>query len=130
MIGHIATLAAAMLQPVAGGSGLSEDADLRCMVAISLAIDGLEKDGTATVDEKSGVISIFMYYLGRIDARYPTIDYVAEVSRLLETPNYLQSRFRADLTRCSAEAQQRGKALESMGEALQQRAPIAETKPG
>ena len=130
MLGYFAAIAAASLQPVATEADLSQDPDLRCMVAMSLAIDGLEDDSSVTAEEKSGIISIFMYYLGRIDARLPGIDYVKEVSRLVENPNYLRSHLRPDLLRCSAEAQQRGKALQEMGEALQKRVPIAETRPG
>ena len=100
------------------------------MVAMSLAMDGLSGEGTTAGPGEAGVIAIFMYYLGRIDARLPGIDYVAEVSRLVESPNYVPRKFRADLQRCSGEAQRRGAALKEMGEALQRRAPIAGTKPG
>lgn len=128
MWGLIAGLAAAAQAPQAARP-LSDDPDLRCMVAISLVIG--TADGTpADSAEKASMASIMMYYVGRIDARFPGIDYVREVKRLVEAPGYMENKLAADLERCGSEAEARGKLLQDMGEELQRTAPLSDSSRG
>jgi hypothetical protein len=125
MLSLIAALAAAAPAPARP----ADDPDFRCMVAASLVLDRMAADGKATPEDKSGVASVFMYYLGKIDARFPAVDYVEEVSVLVGRPGYAATTLGPDLARCGREATQRGRALEQMGKALQARAVPGESKP-
>ena len=124
MLSFLAAAAAAAQTPAVP----LDDPDLRCVVAVATVSSMAES--SASEEEKAGLIAIFMYYLGKTDARYPGIDYVAEIKRVIESPGYLEKSFAADVKRCSQEAMARGKALEDMGEELQNEMPVTDTKPG
>ena len=126
MFSLIAALAAAAQQPVRP----VDDPDFRCMVVMSLVIDQISKDSKADPEEKAGVTGIFMYYLGKIDTRFPQLDDAMEVTALVEQPGYVETKLRPDVARCAAEATERGRTLEELGKALEDRAPRTETKPG
>jgi hypothetical protein len=93
----------------------TNDADIRCMAAY-LVVAGQSKDDAAmSADDKAGIQSIVMYFFGKIDARKPGIDLRGEINRLLDSADYVKT-LRPDIERCSAEAETRGKYLESFGD--------------
>jgi hypothetical protein len=125
MFGVIAALAAAAQQPKP-----VDDPDFHCMVAISMVLGRMAESPAASAEDKAGVTAVFMYYVGKIDARFPGLDYAGQMSALLARPGYLASELQPDIARCGQEATTRGETLEEMGKALQQSAPLGETRPG
>lgn len=115
-----ALLAAQPAQP----SGLSEDADFQCLAIVAVVLGQVPKESLEDLRTVTGLTSIFMYYLGRLDARYPTLDFV-EAFKSLDGDPVFASRFAAQAERCSAEAEKRSKQLQDMGRILQnQPAPL------
>jgi hypothetical protein len=123
MLGLFAAAAVASQQP--GPS--PADPDLRCMVALSIALGGIE-DGNVSVpdDEKSGIVALVMYYVGKIDGRLPGFDYAGQVTKLVESPDYAEGMLLDDLDRCSDEAAKRGETLIDLGEQLKDLTPLAQ----
>ena len=121
LLGLFAAAAFAAQQPVPSAS----DPDLRCMVALSIALDGIE-DGNVKVpeDEKSGIVALVMYYVGKIDGRLPGFDYARQVTRLVQSPGYAEETLLDDLDRCGEEAEARGQTLIDLGEQLKDLAPL------
>lgn len=124
MLSFLAAAAAAVQTPPV----LQEDPDLRCVVAV--AVVSAMAESSASEEENAGLISIFMYFLGKTDARFPDINYSTEIKRIIGSPDYLEKRFGPDVQRCSQEAIARGEALEELGEDLQNLVPLADTQPG
>ena len=122
LFGLFAAAAAATQQPA---PQIVSDPDLRCMVALSITLGGME-DGAieAADDEKSSVLALVMYFVGKIDARLPDFDYATEVTRLVQSPDYAGNILPDDLERCSDEAAARGQTLIELGEQLKDLAPL------
>lgn len=120
--GLLAAAAAASQQPA---TPVANDLDLRCMVALSIALGSME-DGTidAENDEKSGVVALVMYYVGKIDGRMPGFDYAGQVTKLVESPDYAERTLPDDLDRCGEEAIERSQTLIELGEQLKDLAPL------
>jgi hypothetical protein len=121
----IAALAAAAQQPKP-----VDDPDFHCMVAISMVLGKMSENTATNAEDKAGVTAVFMYFVGKIDARFPALDYAKEMNALLTRPGYLARELQPDIARCGQEATTRGETLEELGKALQQSAPLGETKPG
>lgn len=122
LFGLFAAAAAATQQPA---PQIASDPDLRCMVALSITLGGME-DGAidAADDEKSSILALVMYFVGKIDARLPDFDYAVEVTRLVQSPDYAGTKLPDDLERCSDEAAGRGQTLIELGEQLKDLAPL------
>jgi hypothetical protein len=134
LLGLLAAAAVAAQQPQSQAS-MVEDSDLRCMVAMSFAlatIDAtIEKDGAkADEEERSGIVALIMYYVGKIDGRTPGFDYAGQVTRLVQTPGYTETGLRDDLTRCGDDAQERGRTLMELGKQLEDLVPLITGKRG
>ena len=124
MFGLIAALAAAAQEPAAPSP---YEADLRCMLSISVVLGaGDEQDPESP--EALSLTALMMYYVGKIDAQAPDLDYVAEIAKLLQAPNYSETQLSGDLLRCAAEVEARGKSLESIGKELIRLAPLLDAK--
>jgi hypothetical protein len=102
----------------AAQSPLSADPDLHCMAAYLVAAGNAKDDATISAEDRAGLQSIVMYFFGKLDARRPGADLRSELTRLVDAQNYLDD-YRADIRRCSTEAEARGKYLQSFGEAPQ-----------
>lgn len=122
LFGLLAAAAAAAQQPV---PAMTNDPDLRCMVALSIALGSIE-DGTIDLDddEKSGVAALVMYYVGKIDGRMPGFDYARQVRKLVGSPDYAERTLLDDLDRCGNEADERSQTLIELGEQLKDLAPL------
>lgn len=123
LFGVLAAVAvAASQQP---GPAMADDPDLRCMVAMSIALGGIE-DGAVKLedDEKSGIVALVMYYVGKVDGRMPGFDYAGQVKKLVQSPGYGETKFLDDLNRCGEEAEARGNTLIELGEQLKDLAPL------
>lgn len=124
----LALLAATALSPIADQPGPADDPDLRCVAAVSFVL-GASDDKQLGVDGVSGLTAVFMYYLGKVDARRPGLDYAKELGGLMNAPDYAR-QLPADLVRCGKEAEERGAMLQRLGEDLKRSVPLAESRPG
>ena len=77
---------------------------------------------------RMSLTALMMYYVGKIDARAPDLDYVAEISKLVQVPGYTEAQVAQDMLRCAAEVEARGKGLEEMGKSLIRLAPLLDAK--
>jgi hypothetical protein len=118
------------MQPAAATAGVSTDPDTHCLTAYLVAAGNMGEDATATAEDKAGVQSIVMYFVGKLYARSPRLDLKGEIDRLLHAPGYLQNGLKPDIERCSVEAMERGKYLESFGDDPQKAPPAATNRPG
>ena len=118
MFGFIAAMAAAAQAPAAQPAYLP---DMRCMVAMAIVL-GAQDDASDSADgaeeDKDGLIGLVMYYVGKIEAKAPDLDYLSEVNAILQSADYMAKQFPADAERCAAEAADKGHKLEEIGQAL------------
>lgn len=106
-------------------------ADLRCMLAMSYALATIDEGGAKADDEeRSGIVSLVMYFVGKIDGRMPAFDYTGEVTKLVQTPGYAESGLAQDLDRCGEEAIKRGQTLTDVGKQLENIIPLIERPVG
>lgn len=117
MMTFLLAVAAAAAQPA-----LSTDPDVRCMAAYLIAAGNAKDDASITPDDKAGIQSLVMYFFGKLDARKPDADIRGEITGLISSPSYL-SVLRPDIERCSAEAEGRGRYLETFGAEAESAAP-------
>ena len=114
MMTFLLAAAAAAAQPAAPAKEAT-DPDIRCMAAYLVVAGQSKDDPTMSADDKAGIQSIVMYFFGKIDGKKPRADIRGEINRLLDSADYGRS-LRADVERCSAEAEARAKYLESFGD--------------
>ena len=122
------SLLAASAAP-AGQADMIRDPDLRCVAAVSAALGILADRKTSNADEAAGLTAVIMYYFGKVDARHPGLDYAAPLTALMNSPQYAQE-LPADLKRCGAEAEERGRTLQSLGEQLKSAVPLGRPSAG
>lgn len=92
-----------------------QEQDLRCVAVISATI------GTMPEDERSDVIPLATYYIGRATGRDPKVDLEAELRRQLSDDAAFTKRLPGELQRCAAEMKGVGEQLQRLGNALQSR---------
>jgi hypothetical protein len=119
MLTFLLAAAAATAQPA-----LATDPDLRCMAAYLVVAGNAGEDATISADDKSGIQSIVMYFFGKVDARHPGADLQSTIQGVVQAPTYA-TQLKPDVERCSAEAERRGKYLQSFGDEK----PAAPAKP-
>jgi hypothetical protein len=78
---------------------LADEQDVRCLAFLSRAAGKVEGEQQRRVD--AGAI----WYLGRIAARSPALDPLAEVAKVLKSPSYDRAAYEADKQRCRGEMQ-------------------------
>lgn len=122
-------LLAAAPPPQAPVPAAADDPDLRCVAAVSMVMGVMPEGETNDPELRTGLASIFMYYMGKLDARRPGIDYLAELTGLFERPGYSR-QLAADLKRCGAEAEERGRMLQELGKDLKSSVPLTQARPG
>jgi hypothetical protein len=105
--------AAALMQSTADRP--PADADTRCMAAYLFIVGQMEDDKTTTEEERSGATSIVMYFFGKVRARTPSSDLKEDVRRLVEAPDYIETRLKPDIERCGKEFMDRASELEAFG---------------
>ena len=105
------------------------DPDLRCVAAVSAALGVLADRKTSNADEAASLTAVIMYYFGKVDARHPGLDYAAPLTALMNSPQYAQE-LPADLKRCGAEAEERGRTLQRLGEQLKSAVPLGRPSAG
>lgn len=104
------------------GPALSTDPDVHCMAAYLVAAGNAKDDASVTPDDKAGIQSIVMYFFGKLDGRKPGADLKADIMGLVASPTYA-TILRPDIERCSAEAESRGKYLQTFGDEAETAAP-------
>lgn len=128
LLGLFAAGAAAVAAPQLSAA---DDQDLRCMMAMAYSLSLVEEKGVeASEEERSGLIALVLYYVGKIDGRTPDFDYAGQVKRMVQDPDYEGSGLRSDLLRCADEAQGRGQMLQELSEQIQSLVPLMEARPG
>ena len=100
----------------------STDPDVHCMAAYLIAAGNTKGDASITADDKAGIQSIVMYFFGKLDGRKPGADLKADIMGLVASPTYA-TMLRPDIERCSAEAEARGKYLQTFGDGTETAAP-------
>jgi hypothetical protein len=114
--------AAAATGPATTTPALSTDPDVHCMAAYLVAAGNSKDDASVTADDKAGIQAIVMYFFGKLDGRKPGADLKADIMGLVASPTY-PTILRPDIERCSAEAEARGKYLQTFGEDAETAAP-------
>lgn len=125
MILALLPLVAAATQPP---PVVADNPDLRCMVAVSYAL-GAASEKNADAETLASMTSVFMYFLGKVDARQPGEDLARAFRRIVGQRGYDQ-QLPADLRRCGGEAEVRGAMLKDLGEQLRGIAPLAPSSAG
>jgi hypothetical protein len=120
----LSILTAAALAAQASPAAVARDPDFRCLAVTAMVLDNVSKESPEDAAGAAGVTAIFMYYLGRVDLRHPSLDFAEAFAELDRTAEFMNG-FAQDAERCSSEAQERGQALQSMGRALQGEPPAA-----
>jgi hypothetical protein len=90
-----------------------QEQDLRCIAVISATI------GTMPEDQRSNVIPLATYYIGRATGRDPRVDLEADLRRLLSDDATFSKRAPDELQRCAAEMKGVGEQLQRLGKALE-----------
>jgi len=106
---------------------LTRDPDLRCLAAVSAALGIVADRKDADPETVPGLTAVFMYFLGKVDAARPGLDYAPPLARLMNSPTYAND-LPADLKRCGAEAEGRGQMLQDLADKL--RASVRFGRPG
>lgn len=114
MFALIAAMAAAAQTPAPEAD---YRADMDCLLAMTIVL-GAYEDKTESKENEEGLIGLVMYYVGKIEAKAPGVDYVTEITKIMGDPDYMEKRFANDAERCGEEAAGKGAKLEQMGNAL------------
>jgi hypothetical protein len=114
MFALIAAMAAATQTPA---PAVEYRDDLNCMLAMAIVL-GAQEETPESKDNQDGLIGLVMYYVGKIEAKAPNIDYIAEIKTTLADPDYMTKRFPVDANRCADEAGSKGEKLQKIGDAL------------
>ena len=118
MFGFIAAMAAAAQAPAAQPAYLP---DMRWMVAMAVVLgaqDDTSDSAEGAGEDRDGLIGLVMYYVGKIEAKAPDLDYLSEVNAILLSADYMAKQFPADAERCAGEAADKGRKLQEIGQAL------------
>lgn len=101
--------AAATTQPLEPAA----EADMRCVAAMLYAVGSAAE----TKDDKSAglLIASVSYYVGRLDARQPGVDYAGHIGRLAKSAEF-EKQLPGEIKRCAAES---GAAMQAAGKAAQ-----------
>ena len=102
------------------------DPDLRCVAAISAVLGAVGDKHGADADPEvfASLTGVFMYFLGKVDARHPGFDYARALGSVVNEPGY-DKALAQDLKRCGAEAEERGAMLKRLGEQMKTLPPQA-----
>lgn len=111
MLGALLLASAAAALPQAQSP--ADEADLRCMAVLSLAIAQMPDA------QKPGVVAGVLYFMGRIDARASGLDLEAGLRRV--SAELTQDLIRSEGQRCGAIMTERGQHLQRVGAAMQGR---------
>jgi len=111
-------LAAALLAVQPAPADLGQDGDFQCLAVVAVVLGTTPKESLEDLRNVTGLTAIFMYYLGRIDERYPGLDLMTAFKRLDDDEQF-KRQFGETAARCSAEAEARGQKLQDMGRVLQ-----------
>lgn len=116
--------AAAATAPV---PDLTRDPDLRCFMAVAYALGALPDEKDPAIE--ASLAAVMMYYVGKLDGRWPDIDLKKQVTRMIQLPSFRRA-LPAEMQRCGKEAEDRGAALQDFGQYLQGIAPLLDSRPG
>lgn len=113
-----------LLAATAAGAvpAVSSDPDVRCMAAYLVAAGNAKDDPSVSADDKAGIQAIVMYFFGKLDGRRPGADLRGDIMKAVASPTYV-TQLRPDIERCSAEAEARGRYLQTFGEEAETAAP-------
>lgn len=127
MIRRIATGLVALgltASPALGQSREISPADMRdveCLAVVAVAGATAEPDS----DEQMGLVGGMMYFLGRLEGRTPSTDWLAYFAAYVQSPD-VEKKLEPHYERCGREMIDKGAALEQFGEAMQNKAAAAD----
>ena len=127
MIRHIATGLLAlglMAGPTLAQSREISPADMRdveCLAVTAVAV-GSTQEGSS---EQMGLVGGMMYFLGRLEGRTPSTDWLAYFAAYVQSPD-AEKKLEPHYDRCAQEMIDKGAALEQFGEAIQNKAAAAD----
>lgn len=121
---HLIGMAAALLLAATATSASArveevsavDKADMQCF-ALTAYLSGQYEEGSA---EQTGLASGMMYFLGRLEGRTPTKDWLQLMADYILTPDdeQLVAELSAQSERCGGIMQDRGQALTGWGETV------------
>jgi hypothetical protein len=113
-------ISAIMAAAAAGAPVPADVADVRCVAVFStLAGDGVP-GVELSEEQKSGLASLVMYYVGKLEGRGNRIDIEASLLRELGPDDSLDRLVREDLPRCGKETESQGAMLTQLGKRLEE----------
>ncbi len=118
----LSLLAALTLAAQPAAPKLAEDGNFQCLAIVAVSLAAAPKQSVEDLKTVTGLSAVFMYYLGRIDARYPGFDYVQAFKSLDADPGFAAC-FVEQAERCSSDAERRAQELQDMGRTLQAQPP-------
>ena len=71
----------------------------------------------AGLARSAGITTVLMYFFGKVEGRLHGTDFKSEMGRLIHSPEFARA-LPAEMARCGQEAQERGRALQDLGEYL------------
>jgi hypothetical protein len=110
--------AAALTLALAAGSAMArtQDAaqdlrDIQCIALVSMAA------ADAPAEQQAGLVGGMMYYLGRLEGRDPTTDWLDRIADFLRTPG-VEQQLLAERQRCGQELVAKGQTMMEWGAGL------------
>lgn len=89
------------------------EGDLRCITILSAATGNLPEG-----EQRLQMAAAVMYFVGRVDGDSPTIDFKAEIKRIV--PTLLTANMLDEAKRCAAILTEKSAKLQELGKALQE----------
>ncbi len=116
----ISVLLPVILAAAATPASVAADvADVRCVAIFSTLVGDGIPEVKLSDEQKSGLGSMVMYYVGKLEGRGNGVNIEAALKRELGSDATLERLIREDLPRCGNEAEAQGNALTQMGKNLE-----------
>lgn len=109
----IGLIGLALATPAAAALPAQVEGDLRCITILSAAT-GSAPEG----EQRLQMAAAVMYFVGRVDGAAPTIDFKAEIKRIV--PTLSAANVPDEANRCAAVLTEKGAKLQDLGKALQE----------
>ena len=115
----MSTLVPLMLASATASPVPADVADVRCVAIFSTLVGDGIPEVKLSADQKNGLGTMVMYYVGKLEGRGNRVDIEQALQRELAPEDALERLIREDLPRCGKEAEAQGNALTQMGKNLE-----------
>ena len=95
--------------------------DVECLAITAVAV-GSTQEGSS---EQMGLVGGMMYFLGRLEGRTPSTDWLAYFAAYVQSPG-VEKKLEAHYDRCAQEMIDKGAALVQFGEMIEAKATAAD----